>query len=244
MVQRTSRYTLLVFNLLLLSLGSLPVTAQQNDKDKRPAIEYPLFHGLFISADLYGPASYGIGSDFLVFEAAAELDLKNRYFPIVEVGYGSTDTWGDKGIHYKSSAPFFRAGMNYNFFFKKQDRFYLYGGFRYALSSFTYDVYNLTADDPIWGDAVQNPNLNDPIWGGSLPYNYKGQKATIHWFELLAGVRVYLYKNFFMGWALRYKSRLSESKSSYGDPWFVPGFGQYDKSRFGITYTITYKIPL
>lgn len=242
MVQKTSRYFLVIFSLLLL-IGSSAV-AQQNNKDKKPGIEYPLLNGLFINADLYGLGAYALGSDFLSSEVSAELDIKNRFFPIVEVGFGSTDTYGERGIHYKSSAPYFKLGMNYNFFFKKQDKFYLYGGFRYAMSSFTYDVRNIPAEDPIWGDEIGNPNLNDPIWGGSLPYDYPGQKATIHWIEFLAGVRVHLYKNFYMGWTLRYKSRLSQSISEYGNPWFVPGFGEYDKSKFGITYTISYKIPI
>lgn len=242
MEQRTLRYFLL-FSLLSLFFHQ-SVWAQTNKKDKDPGIAYPLLNGLYIGADLYGVGEYAMGGDFLSSEASVELDLKNRYFPIVEIGYGTTDTWNDRGIHYKGSAPYFRIGMNYNFFYKKQNKYYLYGGFRYAVSSFSYDVANATVNDPIWGTPVENPNINDPIWGDYYPYNYKGQKGSMHWVELLAGVRVHIYKNFHMGWTLRYKSRIQQSVSQYGDPWYVPGFGEFDKSKFGITYTIMYKIPI
>ena len=43
-------------------------------------------------------------------EVAVDGNLKNRFFPIAELGYGSTDTWSDKGIHYTSNAPYFRIG--------------------------------------------------------------------------------------------------------------------------------------
>lgn len=45
--------------------------------------------------------------------------LKNRFIPIIEIGYGHTDTTDDEtNIHYKASAPYFRIGMNYNILFK------------------------------------------------------------------------------------------------------------------------------
>ena len=83
----------------------------------------------------------------------------------------------------------------------------------------------------------------DPIWGGSVPYDYAGLKATMQWFEIVAGVRVKIYKNFYMGWALRMKYRLSASVSEHGNPWMVPGFGKYSSKNMGITYTLTYKLP-
>lgn len=244
MEQRILKY---FFSGLLFLLVSFSVQAQNEQKKTNKkadtGLKYPLFNGIFISADLYGLGASALGSDFISSEVAVEVDLKNRFMPIVEVGYGSTDTWDEKGIYYKSSAPYFRIGMNYNFQFKKDSRYYLLGGFRYAFSSFTYDVSNLTATDPIWGTEIGNPNITDPIWGGSVPYNYPGQKGSMHWVEFLVGVRVQVYKNLYMGWSIRYKSRMQQSISDYGDPWYVPGFGQYDKSKFGLSYTISYKIP-
>ena len=46
------------------------------------------------------------------------------------------------------------------------------------------------------------------------------------------------------GWSLRFKFKLSASADEYGDPWYVPGFGKYGSNTIGVTYTITYKLPL
>ena len=47
-----------------------------------------------------------------------------------------------------------------------------------------------------------------------------------------------------MGWALRYKFRLSATTGEYGDPSYVPGYGTYGSNTLGVSYTITYKLPL
>ena len=73
-----------------------------------------------VGLDLWGIGSSVFGGDFLSSEVAVDVNLKNRFFPIAELGYGSTDTWSDKGIHYKSNAPYFRIGMDYNTLYKKQ----------------------------------------------------------------------------------------------------------------------------
>ena len=87
-----------------------------------------------------------------------DVNLKNRFFPIVELGYGGTDAWNDNGTHYKSNAPYFRIGMNYNALFKKKFKNYLFVGLRYAMSSFKYDIATLSVDDPIYGGGIGNPN--------------------------------------------------------------------------------------
>lgn len=44
------------------------------------------------------------------------------FLPTVDVGFGTTDSWSDTGIHYKSSAPFFRIGIDYNTMAKKKEK--------------------------------------------------------------------------------------------------------------------------
>ena len=50
-----------------------------------------LFQGFTLSVDVFGPVSYAV-SDYGTAEAALRLNLKNTYFPIIEVGYGKCDT--------------------------------------------------------------------------------------------------------------------------------------------------------
>ena len=217
---------------------------KKEKKDAKEEVHYPLYNGMSVGLDLWGIGSSVFGGDFLSSEVSVDVNLKNRFFPIAELGYGSTDTWSDKGIHYKSNAPYFRIGMDYNTLYKKQHGHMLLVGLRYGVSSFKYDVDALGLDDPIYGGIVGNPNLDDEIWGGSLPYNHKGMKGSMQWAEFCVGIRAHVWKALYMGWSLRFKFKLSASADEYGDPWYVPGFGKYGSNTMGVTYTITYKLPL
>ena len=76
--------------------------AKKKEK-KKPEIEYPLFNGVSVGVDLWGVGSKLFGGDFMSSEVIVDVDLKHRFFPVVELGYGGVDAWNDNGIHYKSS---------------------------------------------------------------------------------------------------------------------------------------------
>ncbi len=222
-------------------------TNQQRSKEKEktePEVVYPLYNGLSVGIDLWGLGGKVFGSDFVSSEVAVDVNLKNRYFPTVEMGFGSTDAWSDNGIHYKSSAPYFRIGADYNTMYKKKHGNMLLVGLRLAGSSFKYDVMTPTLDDPIYGGNYGNPNLEDDIWNEAKPaFDHKGMKGSMIWGEFCAGIRALVHKNIYMGWAVRYRFKLTASSGEYGVPWYVPGFGKYGDNTLGITYTITYKLP-
>lgn len=246
MGRETCNYSIakfICFALLLICGSSLHAQNPDKDKDKSEEVYFPLYNGLTISADLYGLGANVLGSDFLSTEIAIEASLKNRYFPIVEIGYGTTDAWSERGTKYKTSAPYFRIGMNYNTMYKKGNPNFLYVGFRYGYSSFSYDVSNMPAEDPIFGGSIENPGMTDDIWGGSVPFNHKGLKASMGWFELLVGVRAKIYKDFYMGWTVRYQRSMNKSFNEYGVPWYIPGYGEYDSNHFGFSYSLIYKLP-
>lgn len=48
-------------------------------------MHYPLYNGISVSVDLWGPGSKLFGSDFFSSEVAVDVNLKNRFFPIVEL---------------------------------------------------------------------------------------------------------------------------------------------------------------
>ncbi|MBP8623045.1 DUF6048 family protein [Bacteroides sp.] len=206
----------------------------------------PLFYEAYVGVDVFGVGGKLFGSDFLSTEVSVTANLKNKFLPTLELGYGSTDAWNETGIHYKSSAPYFRIGADYNTMSKKKDKnSYLFVGARYGISSFKYSINNLAMNDPIWGDAITNPSLEDGIWGGAnVPFHQDNLKSTMHWFELVAGVKVNIYRNFNMGWTIRMKYKISASVNEYADPWYVPGFGKYKSSNIGITYSLIYKLPI
>lgn len=221
--------------LVLSSLWLLPSSLQaqevkilSEEEKEKPA----LFQGVFVGVDVFGFMNQALGSDIKTTEVSVEANLLNRFFPIVELGYGSIDTTDDEtDIHFKTSAPFFRIGANYNVFYKKPHLpGYFTVGLRYGLSSFDYDV--------------KAPALVDPNWGSTqVPIDYTGVKCNASWLELVLGLKTQVYKNFYMGFTVRYRSRLSMTKNENSEPYYIPGYGRGKSNNYGITYNLIYKLP-
>ncbi len=227
----------LYITVLTVVLSNLVFCTPLSAQEKKLAIteteeEAPFYQGTTIGLDVFGLGSKVFGGDITSTEVGVEVNLLNRFFPVLEVGYGSTDATHDEtNIHYKTSAPYFRLGMNYNFFYKKTHLpGFLYGGLRYGFSSFKYDV--------------EAPTMSNPAWPKpEVPFSYQGVKTNVSWAEFLVGIKVNVYQNLHMGWSVRYRMRLSQKKAENSEPWYIPGYGKNGSSRLGITYSIIYQLP-
>ena len=84
----------------------VPADASAQDKaDVAKSDSVPLFNGFAVSVDLVGPIQMLIG-DYGQYEAAVRVNLKDRYFPTVELGIGKADHDDDAtNIKYKTTAP-------------------------------------------------------------------------------------------------------------------------------------------
>ncbi len=235
---------------LLLSFSlSLPTFAQQpaptdTTQQDRPVrgIQYsndealaalrakplPLFSGISVSADLAG-AILATTTAYGQYEAACRVNLKGRYFPIVEVGMGVSDhTDETTETHYKTSAPFFRIGCDYNFARDLRSGNRVLGGLRYGYSSFDYDL--------------DGPAIIDPVYGTSTPFAYKGLKASSHWLDFVFGIEAKIWSFFHLGWTMRYRVPLSNASSKIGDAWYVPGYGRGSGSVLTGTFNVIFDI--
>lgn len=223
-----------IIALLMASSLMLPTSLHAQEKKIQTEEEQPqpLFQGIYVGADVFGFMNQALGSDIMSTEASIEVHLKNRFFPVVEIGYGSIETTNDEtDIYYKTSAPYFRVGLDYNVFYKKP---HLPGfftvGLRYGYSSFNYDI--------------ESPALVDPNWGHTtIPFSYKGVESNASWAELVLGMKANVFNNFYMGFSIRYRSRLSVKKHENSEPYYIPGYGKGKPSNFGITYNLVYKLP-
>ena len=121
--------------------------------------------------------------------------------------------------------------MDYNVFYKKPHLpGYFTVGLRYGFSSFTYDM--------------QSPDLVDPNWGHtSIPVTYNDVKSNAGWLELVLGMKTQVYKDFYMGFTVRYRARQSMKKHENTEPYYIPGYGRGKTSNFGITYSLSYRLP-
>ena len=219
----------LAVSLLLCILAVIPADAQNRRKDtevKKDTVA--LFRGFSVSADLVGPVMMAVG-DYGQYEAALHLNLKDKYFPVFELGYGRADhTEETTQLSYKTSAPYFRIGADFNVLKNKHDIYRLFVGVRYAFTSFKYDL--------------SSPGVNDPVWGGVTPYEATDVKCNYHWLEAGLGVDVKLAGPLHLGWSLRYKQRLSADEGTPGKAWYVPGFGETGTSAFGALFNVAIDI--
>lgn len=234
---KKEKISIFIIGLLILSNLAKPTQAVAQETVNVPLTNEewqatPLYQGSYIGFDIFGLGSKVFGSDFTSAEVSAEVNLKNRYFPIIEIGYGETDAIQEENnIHFKTSAPYFRIGGSYNVFYKKP---YLPGqflvGLRYGHSSFTYDV--------------SAPPMTDPVWGTpSIPFSYEGVKSNANWLEITIGLKANIYKDLYMGISLRYRSLLSVKAAENSEPWYIPGYGKNKSTNIGISYTVVYQLP-
>ena len=208
---------------------ALPAAAQHRvDVEQETVDSTALFNGFAVSVDLAGIAQYVLG-DYGQFEGALRVNLLDRYFPIIEVGLGRSDAEGDvTHTKYYTSAPYFRIGADYNLSKNKHDIYRIFGGVRYAMTSFKCDISNST--------------VADPNFGGKADYHFDGVKCSYHWAELVLGVDAKLWGPIHLGWSARYRKRLAHKRVDFGDVWYVPGYGVSDSSNISGTFNIIFDI--
>lgn len=196
-------------------------------EEERPHLTF--FQGFTLSADIIGPAMWVLGS-YGTAEAALRLNLRNTYFPVAEVGYAMCDTYDPNTyISYQTKAPYLRAGIDFNLLKDKfqENRFFV--GARYGMSVYNFDV--------------AGPPMTDDVWGGSAPFAVNGLQTTSHWMEIVVGVQVKIWRNFHMGWSVRYKRELSSTDNKYARPYYIPGYGTTTTgTTWGGTYNLVFDL--
>lgn len=191
-----------------------------------------VFRGFSAHLDIASPLM-GIAVDkgVITGEIQFDVNLRNKFFPIVEVGYAAIEHVADNGATYRAGAPFWRLGLNYNVLKTKREdgseklnRHYPFVGLRYGMSVVNYELSSV-------------PLARD-YWGETDALAWHGRHAYAGWLELLAGVRVDLVNGFTMGWSVRINLLLHSSLDNKELLWYVPGYGRSSGTQFTFNYTI------
>lgn len=187
----------------------------ENEVEKAKTI---LFESLSLGVDLVGPVMCNF-SDYGDFQASLQANIKGRYLPVVELGYGKAEKeYDDEKVRYATSAPFVRIGCDINILRNKHDDYLLLVGVRYGMTSFDFDTTPLEPKEDVAGMITE--------------------KCKLQWFELAFGVDAKVWGPLHMGWSFRYRKRLSISDCQ-NKPLYAPGFGNADGgSQFMALYTI------
>lgn len=185
----------------------------------------PVFRGFAVSFDLVGAGMMAL-SDNGQYEGALRLNLHDEWFPIVELGLGKADHDDEvTRIHYSTSAPYFRIGIDKNLLKDKHGKNRLYGGLRYAFTSYKVDI--------------SRPNFVDPVWKWDTGFGVKDASCNHHWIEVVIGVDSQIFGPLHLGWSVRYKRRIAHSEDGdFGKTWYVPGYGKFGDTRLGGTFNV------
>lgn len=196
-----------------------------------PKMLYPLIHQAIVGVNVWDGFMRCLGQKFGLGDVWAELSMHNRYFPFVAFGFGNiTDTPINKNYTFHSPmAPYFKLGGSYNLFYNSNPDYKLQMGLRYGFSSFKWSVSDVTVDEGYWDDPSR--------------YTIPDQSYSAGYLEITAGVKVKIVGNISAGWTLIYHSVLHESKSAYGKPMYIPGYGKRNGAFTG-NLSIIYTLPL
>lgn len=193
----------------------------------RSGPKYPAFNGVSVGANFFDAIMMAVGQQRASFDLWADCSIHNWFFPVVEAGIGYSDAWPDEArSNFKVSPSFYaRVGLNYNFLYKSNPDYQVFLGLRAGMSSFGYDIYSIAPGSQYYKEDG--------------PKEMTGLRATSFYGQVLAGLKVKLYKGLAMGWSVRLGF---DFHNKYSDPdypaWFVPGKGTGAISAtFSLVYT-------
>ena len=221
----SSSISRLIVSLLMLFVGIGNTQAQITKMFKMEKDSIPLFCGFSVSFDLVGPAMMMLTSHG-EYEGALRVNLHDQWFPIFELGLGRANHENDEvtGLTYKTTAPYFRLGMDWNILRKKHQPNRMYAGFRYAFTSYNVDIIR--------------ENLPDPVWQTKTGFGVEGSRCNMHWLEVVLGIDAKVFGPLHLGWTVRYKRRLLHNDGALDATWYVPGFGINDKDNIGANFNV------
>jgi len=208
---------------LLMLLAASGVQGQKIFSLQKDSI--PLFRGFQVSFDLVGAAQLAL-SDYGQYEGAVRLNLHDQWFPIIEAGIGKANHRNDNitELNYKTTAPYFRIGVDVNLMKNKHDENRLYGGIRYAFTSYKVDI--------------SRDKFVDPVWKRDTSFSVEDMSCSQHWVEAVFGIDAKIAGPLHLGWSVRYKRRIAHKDGDIGQTWYVPGYGIYSDTRLGATFNV------
>lgn len=211
-----------IFILVLTACGQDSTFVEPADTIKNKYLP----SGLRIGTDVISIIRSQSGDNFDGWEINADIDFY-RYYLAIDYGSWARSEALSNGT-YKNDGTYFRVGADVNFMLKDPDRNMFFLGVRYGQSKFD-EMLTYTFTDPNFGDFQKSVTTG---------------QITGRWIELTSGLRVKIWKSFWMGYTARLKFAPKTSDTPGVVPYDIPGYGRADKSTYwGLNYQIFWRIP-
>jgi hypothetical protein len=194
-------------------------------------------YGVRVGVDLYKLTRGLYDSNYKGIELVGDYRLTKNYYLAAELGSENKTTEDDR-LNTTTKGTYIKAGFDYNGYENWLNMENIISiGLRGGFSTFnqelnSYKIYNA---NPYWGE---------------VPWITSGEKfnsLTAGWIEVVAGVKVKVFNNIFVGFSLRMNTLIFDKKPSDNfENLYIPGFNRTYAGNFGagINYTVTYFVPL
>lgn len=222
---------IIISSLFLLGL-LFNATAQEDKPAENDTVKTPFFQGLFVEFDVAPLVESALVNKYAQsVQGNVMANIKNRFFPVVELGFAHSSLTNSKDGYFTTSGLFEKIGMDFRLIKPNPKATiinnFVLGGLRLGMSHFNYSLTNM--------------EVEDGYWGGSEIIDENSLSSTKIWFEIVAGMRVSIYKNIYMGWNVRNKRLLNNSKEGEVASWYIPGYGINNTSAWGFSYIVGYR---
>ena len=224
------RYIIKFFIVIIFSVGYSQENPSQTDTLKIKE-KYGIRFGIDLSKQVRM-----ITEDYNGISLYGDLRIKERLFIVAEVGNDDKKIFNEN-INSKFRGSYLKAGFNYNFYNNPPGlENEIYFGFRFATSSFKSEVFDYLVYD------------FDKYWENGRIEDYSEYTdLSANWIELILGFNAKISKNIFMGASLRLNRMINQKSPENFGNLYIPGFNIVTEDNnfgTGITYTLTYRIPL
>jgi hypothetical protein len=192
-------------------------------------------YGLRLGVDLFKLTRMLYEEDYRGIELVGDYRLTRRHYLAAEIG-NEKKTVDEDQLNFTTSGTYLKVGFDYNTYENWLNMENIISiGLRYGVSSFSQTLNNF---------EIYNPNnyFEEILL---LP-GEKYDGLTAQWIEVIAGTKVKVINNVFVGFNFSLKYLVSQKVPDNFDNLYIPGFNRTYDGKFGVgfNYTISYFIPL
>jgi len=192
-------------------------------------------YGLRLGVDLFKLTRMLYEEDYRGIELVGDYRLTRRHYLAAEIG-NEEKTVDEDQLNFTTNGTYLKVGFDYNTYENWLNMENIISiGLRYGVSSFSQTLNNF---------EIYNPNnyFEEILLLPGEEYN----GLTAQWIEVIAGTKVKVINNVFVGFNFSLKYLVSQKVPDNFDNLYIPGFNRTYDGKFGVgfNYTISYFVPL
>ncbi len=194
-------------------------------------------YGLRLGADLHKLSRSVYDKDYTGFEVVGDYRITKKIYAAAEIG-NENKTTNEPQLNFTTKGTFMKIGVDFNAYENWLDmENQIYIGMRYGTSVFSQNLNHYSIYYNTGGFLGEHTLVNT---------NGNFSSLSAHWAELVGGIKVEVFNNFYIGFSLRLNYLIANKKPDNFDNLYIPGFHRTYEGNWGVgfNYSVSYFIPL